>query len=69
MVAPFPSECRDPEDRSIDVNNPAAIREKMLDKTLADSYPASDPPSTLPDPSVDSMCRSNNEAHPVSYAA
>jgi len=28
----------------------------MLDKTLADSYPASDPPSSLPNPSVDSMC-------------
>ena len=27
------------------------IREKTLDKTLADSYPASDPPSTIPDPS------------------
>jgi hypothetical protein len=25
-------------------------REKALDKTLADSYPASDPPSTIPDP-------------------
>ena len=27
--------------------------EDTLDKTLADSYPASDPPSTIPDPSVD----------------
>ena len=25
-------------------------REKAMDKTLADSYPASDPPSTIPDP-------------------
>ena len=24
--------------------------EKMLDKTLADSFPTSDPPSTIPDP-------------------
>lgn len=28
-------------------------REKMLDQTLADSYPASDPPSSIPDPSGD----------------
>jgi hypothetical protein len=43
-----PSAKRDPEDR------PAAskheIREKNLDKTLADSFPTSDPPSTIPDP-------------------
>lgn len=39
---------RDPEDR------PAAhlheVREKNLDKTLADSFPTSDPPSSIPDP-------------------
>jgi hypothetical protein len=49
-------EYRDPEDRTVAPGDPAAIREKMFDKTLADSYPASDPPSTLPDPSVDSVC-------------
>ncbi len=32
-----------------------AIREKMLDKTLADTYPASDPLSSIPDPSSDSL--------------
>ena len=26
------------------------IKEENFDKTLADSFPASDPPSTLPDP-------------------
>jgi hypothetical protein len=31
------------------------MREKMMDKTLADSYPASDPPSTIPNPSEDSL--------------
>jgi hypothetical protein len=31
------------------------VREKMLDKTLADSFPTSDPPSTIPDPSEDSL--------------
>lgn len=46
---------RDPEDRSIPADDPKAVREKMFDKTLADSYPASDPPSSLPDPSVDSL--------------
>ena len=39
---------RDPEDRS--ATNEPAIREKNLDKTLADSFPTSDPPSTIPDP-------------------
>ncbi len=49
-------EVRDPEDRRVAPQDEAAVREKMLDKTLADSYPASDPPSSLPNPSVDSMC-------------
>jgi len=39
---------RDPEDRP--VKNEQELREKMLDKTLADSFPTSDPPSTIPDP-------------------
>ena len=30
-----------------------ARREKMLDKTLADSFPTSDPPSSIPDPEAD----------------
>ena len=42
---------RDPEDRSW--HNKRELREKMLDKTLADSFPSSDPPSTLPDPEAD----------------
>ncbi len=28
-------------------------RERTMDKTLADSYPASDPPSSIPDPEED----------------
>jgi len=47
---------RDPEDRLTRFGDIAAIREKMMDKTLADSYPASDPPSSLPNPSTDSLC-------------
>jgi hypothetical protein len=40
---------RDPEDRP--ANDEVSKREKNLDKTLADSFPTSDPPSTIPDPS------------------
>jgi len=29
------------------------VKDKMLDKTLADSFPTSDPPSSIPDPSED----------------
>ncbi len=69
-MAPFNAfESRDPEDRSVALDNPAAIREKMFDKTLADSYPASDPPSTLPDPSVDSICCSKAPELPIRHAA
>ncbi len=39
---------RDPEERPADQQD--AAREKTLDKTLADSFPTSDPPSTIPDP-------------------
>jgi len=42
-------EPRDPEDRP--VHNPQELKEKFLDKTDADSFPASDPPSSIPDPS------------------
>lgn len=46
---------RDPESRKIDERSEKARREKMLDKTIADSFPASDPPSSLPDPGEDSF--------------
>lgn len=42
---------RDPEDRSVSDEDVKAIREKNLDKTLADTFPTSDPPSSIPDPS------------------
>lgn len=32
-----------------------AIREAALDETLAESFPASDPPSTLPNPDDDTL--------------
>jgi hypothetical protein len=42
---------RDPEDRPVVRKD--KVREKMLDKTLADSFPTSDPPSSIPDPCED----------------
>jgi hypothetical protein len=44
---------RDPEDRRTPANDERAKREKNLDKTVADSFPTSDPPSTIPDPAGD----------------
>jgi hypothetical protein len=49
---------RDPEDREIDENNPTERKDKMMDKTVADTFPASDPPSSLPDPDDDSFAAS-----------
>ncbi len=46
---------RDPEDRVIDNRSKRERKEKMLDKTIADSFPASDPPSSIPDPDEDSF--------------
>lgn len=46
---------RDPEGRTVNEQDPFEIREKMLDKTIADSFPASDPPSTDPAPGADSF--------------
>ena len=45
-----PERRRDPEDRPIDTGNEEHKREKAHDKTLADSFPTSDPPSSIPDP-------------------
>jgi hypothetical protein len=49
---------RDPEDREIDETNPVEKKDKMMDKTVADTFPASDPPSSLPDPDEDSFAAS-----------
>jgi hypothetical protein len=46
---------RDPEDREVRPTDWKGKREKMLDKTIADSFPASDAPSSLPNPSEDSF--------------
>lgn len=42
---------RDPEERPTAWHH--EVREKNLDKTLADSFPTSDPPSSIPDPVSD----------------
>ncbi len=52
-VAPMPK--RDPEDRVIDEQDTEQVKDKMLDKTIADSFPTSDPPSSIPDPDEDSF--------------
>lgn len=39
------------------------FREAGLDKTLADSFPASDPPSTLPNPEDDDARESPPRTH------
>jgi hypothetical protein len=44
---------RDPEDRKTIETEEDSVREKMMDKTLADSYPCSDAPSSIPDPGAD----------------
>ncbi len=58
-VTPFAPERRwskrDPEDRLIPDDDKKSIRDKMMDKTLADSFPNSDPPSSIPNPDDDSF--------------
>lgn len=50
-----PDVTRDPQGRIIEEKNERDVREKMLDKTIADSFPASDPPLSIPDPDNDSF--------------
>jgi hypothetical protein len=40
------------------------IREAALDETIADTFPASDPPSTLPNPDDDSVLEDRGEEMP-----
>jgi len=50
---------RDPEERPVETDIEA--KEKAMDKTLADSFPTSDPPSTIPAPSGDDSLPENSE--------
>ena len=51
MMVGLPSETEDDLNKIKSLG--MAVREKMMDKTLADSYPCSDAPSTMPDPGAD----------------
>jgi len=53
VLANFSMHSRDPEDREVDEQDLAEVQEKMLDKTIADSFHASDPPSSDPAPTAD----------------
>ena len=67
MHAHSTEEPRDPEDREIDECNPVEKKEKMMDKTVADTFPASDPPSSLPDPDEDSFAAADSSLRDVSF--
>lgn len=45
----------DPRDKTKDLREdpPTPEEEESLDRTLEDSFPASDPPSSIPDPDAD----------------
>jgi hypothetical protein len=45
-----PGSRRDPEERQLEENTEYRRREQAMDKTLADSFPTSDPPSSIPNP-------------------
>jgi hypothetical protein len=42
------------------------IREAALDETLADTFPASDPPSTIPNPDEDEVLERRPDDEPAS---
>ena len=52
---------RDPEERRLDPHGDD--RERSYDKTLADSFPTSDPPSSIPDPSDRPLTPSPETSH------
>jgi hypothetical protein len=58
---------RDPEDREIDESSLVAKKDKMMDKTVADTFPASDPPSSIPDPDEDSFAARESSQPSLSF--
>jgi hypothetical protein len=48
----FPVDAEEQESRRQSLPASREAHERALDKTLADSFPASDPLSSIPDPSV-----------------
>jgi hypothetical protein len=59
---------RDPEDREIDESNLVEKKDKMMDKTVADTFPASDPPSSIPDPDEDSFAARESSQPSLSFS-
>ena len=55
-----PGSRRDPEERPAVA--PAEQQDKLLDKTLADTFPTSDPPSPAQAPSLDSAAQERRKA-------
>ena len=51
---------RDPEERH--THHESQEQEKSFDKTLADSFPSSDPPSSIPDPDGDASLQTSSSA-------
>lgn len=43
----------DADDPRPEINLPTEEEQESLDKTIEDSFPASDPPSSIPDPDED----------------
>src|SRR5512141_2347665 len=52
---------RDPEERKVHKDD---VKEKTMDKTLADSFPTSDPPSSIPDPASDCFAEGDTAESP-----
>lgn len=51
VITPFPEQTQvTMQERPMAVNEGPISREKGLDKTIADTFPTSDPPSTIPNP-------------------
>jgi len=47
------TEDKDVQRRGPNKTNGSAEKDETLDKTIEDSFPASDPPSSIPDPDED----------------
>ncbi len=67
MYAESDRDPRDPEDREIDESNLVEKKDKMMDKTVADTFPASDPPSSIPDPDEDSFAARGSSQPSLSF--
>jgi hypothetical protein len=50
--APQPKGSESPRPQS-ETRRPGKKKDEALDQTIEDSFPASDPPSSIPDPEVD----------------